>query len=150
TATYTATVTSITGGDWLDVNPKSGNASRDLTVSIKANSLPSSATPYTAQITLAFQNSSTPPITIPVSLTVTPPQIIAVSPQTLSFTVSAGGSTGAQKLTVISNGSAAQFTAAVASTPSGWLSLDVAGGTTPKDLNVTVNSQGLSAGVYNG
>jgi len=151
TATFTASVTQITGGAWLDVNPKSGNAVGPLTVSIKANSLPASATPYTAQIALAFQGSSTPPITVPVSLTVTGPVTITVSPQSLSFTASAGGSPPAsQKITVSNSTGPAQFSVGTTSTPNGWLSVDTMSATTPKDVNVSVNAQGLAAGTYNG
>jgi uncharacterized protein (TIGR03437 family) len=151
TATFTASVTQITGGAWLDVNPKSGNAIGPLTVSIKANSLPASTTPYTAQIALAFQGSSTPPITVPVSLTVTGPVTITVSPQSLSFSASAGGSPPAsQQITVSNSAGPAQFSVGTTSTPSGWLSVDTMSATTPKAVNVSVNPQGLSAGTYNG
>src|SRR5262249_20228347 len=110
TAAFTATVTQVTGGDWLDVTPTSGSANRDLTVSVKANSLPVSSTPYTARITLAFPNSATQPITVPVSLTVVNAQNLTLTPQSLSFAYQSGGALpAAQKLTVTSAGGAAQF-----------------------------------------
>jgi trimeric autotransporter adhesin len=151
TASYTATVTQVTGGAWLDVNPKSGNAVGQLTVSVQANSLPASSTAYMAQITLAFQNSSTPPITIPVSLMVTNPVTITAAPQSLSFGYQAGGvQPPAQKITVSNGTGPVQFSIGTTATPSGWLSVDTTSGTTPKDVNVSVNTQGLTAGTYNG
>ncbi len=150
TASYTATILQITGGDWLDVNPTSGNANGDVTVSIKPNSLPVNATPYTAQIVLAFQNSATPPITVPVSLTVIAAQNLAISTQTLSFNYQLGNvNPAAQKLTVSST-TPVSFTLISASSPAGWLVVDATSGTTPKDLNVSINPQGLAVGAYNG
>jgi uncharacterized protein (TIGR03437 family) len=151
TANFVATITQVTGGDWLDVNPTSGAANRDLTVSIKQNSLPVSSTAYSAQIVLTFPNSSTAPITIPVSLTVTSAQTITLTPTSLTFAAQAGApAPAAQKLAVASGGTPVQFTVGTTSTPGGWLSVDATSGTTPKDLNVSVNTQGLAAGTYNG
>ncbi len=150
TASYTATVTQITGGDWLEVNPVSGNANSDLTVSIKPNALPANTTPYTAQIVLAFQNSATPPITVPVSLTVLTAQNLTIAPQNLSFNFQVGNAApAAQKLTVSST-TPVSFTATSTSSPAGWLVVDATSGTTPKDLNVSINPQGLAVGIYNG
>jgi uncharacterized protein (TIGR03437 family) len=151
-ASFTATITQITGGDWLDVNPKSGDAvNRDLTVSIKPNSLPANATPYSAQIVLAFQNSSTAPITIPVSLLVRAAQNVTVTPASLNFTYQVGGSQPApQKLSVAGVGGPVQFTVGTTSTPPNFFSVDATTGTTPKDLTVSINTQGLTAGTYNG
>jgi len=133
------------------VNPSSGNASGPLTVSIAANTLPASSTPYTAQITLAFQNSSSPSITVPVSLTVTNPVSIAVSPQSLSFSYTVGGTQPASQPIAVSNtGGALQFNVGTTATPSGWLSTDTTTATTPKTVNVSVNAQGLAGGTYMG
>jgi len=152
TASFTAQITQITGGDWLDVNPKSGDATnRDLTVSIKANTLPASATPYSAQIVLAFQNSSTAPITVPVSLLVQAPQTIALSPTALNFSYQVGGSQPAsQKLSVTGVSGPVQFSVGTTATPSNFFSVDATSGTTPKDLNVSVNTAGLAPGTYTG
>jgi uncharacterized protein (TIGR03437 family) len=149
-AGYTASITPITGGDWLDVNPKSGAASRDLTVSIKPHSLAASSTPYVAHIVLTFLNSSTPPAVVPVLLTVTSTESVSLAPQSLSFTHAIGaGAPPPQRLSVTSAGTPVQFSVGVTSA-SGWLSVDALSGTTPRDLNVSVNPQGLAAGVYGG
>src|SRR5262249_23939863 len=91
TASYTATVTQITGGDWLDINPASGAANGTITVTVKPNPLSPSTTPYQARINLAFPNSATAPITVPVSLTVQSSQGITLTPQSLTFALQAGG-----------------------------------------------------------
>ncbi len=150
TASYTATIAQITGGDWLDVNPASGNANSELTVSIKPNTLPANSTPYTAQIVLAFQNSATPPITVPVSLSVLIAQNLTVAPQNLSFNFQLGSAAPpAQKLTVSST-TPISFTATSTSSPAGWLVVDATSGITPRDLNISINPQGLAVGLYNG
>lgn len=151
TASFTATVNQVTGGSWLNVSPTSGTAIGPLTVSIQSNSLPASSTPYTAQIVLAFPNSSTPSITVPVSLTVTSSSAITVSQQSLSFSYQSGGSAPtSQQLTISNAAGPVPFTLETTSTPSGWLSVSTSSGTTPQTVNVSVNTQGLGAGTYNG
>jgi uncharacterized protein (TIGR03437 family) len=69
----------------------------------------------------------------------------------LSFAASIGGSAPAsQKITVTSTGGVVQFNAGTTSTPGGWLSADTTSAATPKEVNISVNPQGLAAGTYNG
>ena len=142
-ATFGATIPQITGGTWLNVSPSSGQANGFLQVSVVPNSL--AAGDYSAQILLTFQNAATSSFTVNVILHVSPPpKAVSASPQSLSFSYRMSGSQPlSQKVTVMSTGGAVDFT--VASTSSGWLSTDVTGGTTPKDVNVSVNTAGLAA-----
>ena len=64
-----AATTTPAGGTWLTVSPTSGTTPGTVTVSVNAQTLAASATPYTGTITISSPNSATP-VTVPVSLTV--------------------------------------------------------------------------------
>lgn len=146
-ATFTASITSISGGNWLSLSRTSGAASGTVGVSINQNSLPQNS--YQANVRFVFQNSSTPPVDVTVILNVTPPRTLEVSVQSLEFTHQAGGPTpAAQTFTVSTTGQAAEFT--IGTVSSGWLSASPASGTTPREITVTVNPQNLASGSYNG
>ncbi len=75
---------------------------------------------------------------------------ISASPTQLTFNVGTGGSTGTQKLVVISNTStAANFTVSAFSS-SNWLTVNPTSGTTPEVLTVSVAPGSLPAGSYGG
>ena len=154
TATFTAGVGSITGGsNWLQIAPASGPATGAIQISVLPNSL--SHGTYTAQILVSFQNAATVPITVPVVLTVTAPQTLSVSSTTLSFGYQTAGLQPApQQIAVSSTGGGVAFSIGTTSTAGtasgGWLSVDSASGTTPKNLNISVNTSGLQTGTYTG
>jgi uncharacterized protein (TIGR03437 family) len=146
-ATFTASITSITGGNWLNLSRTSGAASGTVTVSVNQNSLPQNS--YQANVRFVFQNSSTAPVNVTVILNVTPPRTLEVSVQSLQFTHQAGGpAPAAQTFTVSTTGQAADFT--IGTVSSGWLSVSPTSGTTPREITVTVNPQNLASGNYNG
>lgn len=152
--TFTASVSPVTGGTWLQVSPLSGTASGTLTASVLQNSL--SPGTYTSNIVLTFQNSATPTVTLPVSLVVTAAQTVTVAPTSLNFAYQLGGSAPAtQTLKVTSTGGAANVAVASSST-TGWLSVMPTSGTTGSDgsaltLTVTVTPTSfIAAGTYTG
>ena len=152
--TFTASVSPVTGGTWLQVSPLSGTASGTLTASVLQNSL--SPGTYTSNIVLTFQNSATPTVTLPVSLVVTAAQTVTVAPTSLNFAYQLGGSAPAtQTLKVTSTGGAANVAVASSST-TGWLSVTPTSGTTGSDgsaltLTVTVTPTSFTAaGTYTG
>jgi uncharacterized protein (TIGR03437 family) len=148
TATFTASIASITGGsNWLQISPTSGQATGGIQVSVLPNSL--SQGTYTAQILVAFQGSATAPITVPVTLNVTGPQTVSATPTSLSFSYPFGtAQPSPQQIAVTGTNGAVAFSVGV--TSSGWLSVDATSGTTPKNLNVSVNPTGLQIGSYTG
>jgi uncharacterized protein (TIGR03437 family) len=155
--TFTASVSPVTGGTWLQVSPLSGTASSTagtFTASVLQNSL--SPGTYTSNIVLTFQNAATPTVTIPVSLVVTTAQTVAATPTSLSYAFQLGGAAPpTQTIKVTSTGGAATITAAPAST-TGWLSVTPTSGSTgadgsPLTLTVTVTPSTLTAaGTYTG
>jgi uncharacterized protein (TIGR03437 family) len=151
---FTASVSPVTGGTWLQVTPLSGTASGTLTASVLQNSL--SPGTYTSNIVLTFLNSATPTVTVPVSLVVTTAQAVTVTPTALSFAYQLGGAAPpTQTLKVTSTGGAATIAAAASSTTS-WLSVTPTTGTTGADgtaltLTATVTPTSFTAaGTYTG
>jgi len=71
TLTYTASVSTTTGDNWLAVSPTSGTASQTLTVSLNPSGL--AAGTYNGTITLTPSGAGNPPRTISVLLTVNAP-----------------------------------------------------------------------------
>jgi uncharacterized protein (TIGR03437 family) len=77
---------------------------------------------------------------------------LTVSPASLSFSYSTGGTVPAsQPVSISSTGAALSFTVAVTTSPGGnWLSVSPTSGSTPTTLTVSVNTAGLGAGTYQG
>ncbi len=147
TATYTSVITYLSGANWLQISPTSGNASGSLQVSVLPNTLPLGQ--YNAQISFAFQDSATTSSNVNVTLNVLPAQTVAVSPSLLSFTYQLGSAAPAsQSLAITSTSGSA--TVAVSANSIGWLAVNSTGGATPQTITVSVNPQGLSAQTYNG
>jgi hypothetical protein len=145
TVTPTVTVTTPSGGTWLGATIAGGT----LTVSATITGLtPATTTIYSGYITLAANGA--PNVVIPVSLTVTPAQILA-APGSLGFTQQnpGGGNPPAQTITVSTNPSGLTITPTVAVTsPVGgtWLGATLTGGT----LTVTATTGSLTNGSYSG
>lgn len=149
-ANYTVSV--ISGGTtgWLSVSPISGTVPGTVAVSVNGAGLPAGQYNATLQVTVANANNS--PLSIPVTLTVTQPPTLAITPQSLSFTASANGPNPAsQTLQITSSSAPINFSAtATSSNCSSFLSASPASGTTPATVIVSVNAAGLSPGTCNG
>jgi uncharacterized protein (TIGR03437 family) len=142
---FTATAaTTPSGGTWLSVTP-SGSAPGSASVSVNTSGL--AANTYNGTITIAAPGavSQTVKVTLVVTSTVT------AAPSSLSFSYTLGSATqpAAQQITI--GGTAAGFTASVATTPSGgsWLSVTPSGAV-PGIASVSVNTAGLTANTYSG
>lgn len=150
-ATYVANVTQIIGGNWLQVTPSSGAASGALTVQVVQNSLPVNT--YTAQITIAFQGSSTPAVVYNVTLNVIQAQTVTVTPNGgLNFAFQIGGAVPpAQKLTITSTSGSANIAIGTTTTSGGgWLKSDTTNSNTPRDVLISVDPTGLPPNIYSG
>lgn len=146
---FSATATTEVG-NWLSVSPSSGATPGSISVSVNGAGLSQGL--YRGTVTVVAVGASNSPQAIPVTLTVTAAQTIAVSPASLNFTYQQGGSApAAQKFAVTSTGGSLSFTV-TASTASGgnWLSASPAGGTTSGEVSVSVSPSGLSPGTYTG
>ncbi len=150
----TSVVPGPTGGAWLNVTPQTGSITPStqavLTLSVPPNSLMQGT--YSSQVSIQFQNSTIPPITVFVSLNVAPPasQIVA-TPPSLSFSYQIGASSPPASQTIaISNPATGSLPYTVSSVSDSWISVTPASGATPGTLTVAVAPQSLQVGSYTG
>ncbi|MBX7134005.1 MAG: hypothetical protein K1X67_15135 [Fimbriimonadaceae bacterium] len=137
---FNATV-SAGSGNWLFMQPASGTTPRSLYVSVSPNLQPGV---YNGSIVISSAETSNTPVSVPVALTVSRPQLL-VSPSTLQFSSVAGS----QSLLVsTSDGSQIQFAAQPSSEATSWLAVEPRNATTPISLQVSIRPNGLAAGVY--
>jgi len=142
---FTVSVQPVTGGNWLQVTPSSGEASGSITASVAANNTLSIGT-YTSNIVITFTNAATSSITIPVSLVITSPQAtVTPSPTSLNFTYQLGGAApAAQSISVTtSNGASVPITVSATSTPA-WLSVSPTTGAAPISLTASIATSVLT------
>jgi hypothetical protein len=132
---------------WLSVSPASGTNNGTITVTPTTAGL--SAGTYTATVTVDAGSASGSPKTIPVTLTVDPPAppALSVSPASLTFSGTVGGSNpAAQNVSVTNTGSGTLDV--TASDDAAWLSVTPASATAPATLSVAPTISGLAAGTY--
>jgi uncharacterized protein (TIGR03437 family) len=104
-------------------------------------------------VTVSVPNSSTPALTIPVTLNVSEQPLLNLSTTNITVTTLVGASPSTQTVGVTStNSSVITFTSAAATNPIGltWLSVAPNTGNTPNNLLVTLNPANLGVGTYNG
>jgi uncharacterized protein (TIGR03437 family) len=136
---------------WLTLSAASGTAPSTLSVSISPASL--SAGPYTGNIQLSATGASNSPLTIAVSLTVgaaVVPPSLAVTPKTLTFNYTSGGTLPAAQSVSITNAGALSTLTWAASASALWISLSAASGAAPATLSISVNPANMAAGTYTG
>jgi uncharacterized protein (TIGR03437 family) len=144
---FTAAASTTDGNAWLTVTPQTGTTTATLQVGLAAVAGTLPAGPYSGTVTITSANASGSPISIPVALTVVPPQTFTVSPTSLSFSYTVGLTVPQAQSFQISAGGAAPFTVTTPSSAT-WLQVSPTSGTTPATLSVSVNTQGLAAGNY--
>jgi Viral BACON domain/zinc-ribbon domain len=153
--TVTPSVTLSSGTGWLSVGPATGQASSghaaSFTVSVSAAQLPAGT--YQGTITLAASNGSSvltnSPQTISVTLTVTDPAALDVSPASVLSNVTTGTTTQGISLTN-TGGSALSWTAALAGNGPSWIKLSTLSGSlsggTNATLTLSINATGVAGG----
>jgi uncharacterized protein (TIGR03437 family) len=130
-------------GSWVQLSPTSG--ATPATVQVTVNPTGLAAGTYTGAIMVTAGAASVP---VTVTLTVTAATQLVITPSQLTFVAPSGGAApGPQTLTLTSTGTPLGFTAAAGSY---WLSVTPTAGTTPATLTVSVNTNGLANGLYNG
>jgi uncharacterized protein (TIGR03437 family) len=104
-------------------------------------------------ITLSVPNSTTPALSIPVTLNVSDKALLDVSTNTIDITLLPGAAPSTQNVALTSTDSTVlSFEATAATNPIGltWLSVAPNTGTTPKNLLITINPANLGVGTYDG
>jgi uncharacterized protein (TIGR03437 family) len=139
----TASVTS--GNSWLSVSPPSGTTPVTLTASVNTAGL--TAGVHNGNIAVTASGVTNSPLNIPVSITVTAPTL-TVNTTPLNFSYTLGGATPAAQPVSVGGTSGIQFTTSTGSAT--WLSATPANGTVPGNINVSINTAGITAGTHNG
>ena len=147
--TYTAAASA--SANWLSAIG-GGNTPGNVSVAVNPTGL--AAGTYNGSVTLTSAGAGNSPMTVPVTLTVTaapppPTTSLTVSPATLSFAYTTGGTAPAAKTVAVGSSSSTALAYTVAATGGSWLTA-TGGGNTPGNVSVSVNPAGLSAGTYNG
>jgi uncharacterized protein (TIGR03437 family) len=145
TLAWTATASAA----WLGVSPASGTATSTLSVSVSIAGL--SAGVYTGSVQIAASGASNTPLSLPVTLTVTQAlPSLAVTPQALTFTYTAGGAAPASQSVSITNAGAGTLSWTASASGGYWLTISSASGTAPGTVSVSINPANLAAGTYTG
>lgn len=145
---YTASAATSSGGNWLSVSPASGITPGTLTVSVAPSSLPAGS--YTGSINIT-PSGGLPPVSIPVTLTVTASPTLSASPNPISFTYQAGSGSlpAGQSVAISSSGTPVNFSAVVTTFSGGnWLAIFPTSGTTPGSVLLTAVPGSLAPGTY--
>jgi uncharacterized protein (TIGR03437 family) len=142
----TLTWSAIPSASWLSVAPASGTAPSTVSVLVSPTGL--GAGTHTGSLQISAASASNSPVFISVTLTVTPaPASLAVSPQSLTFNYTVGGTLPAAQTISITNtgGGTLSWTA---SASAAWVGLSPASGTAPTTISVSVSPATLAAGSY--
>jgi len=147
---------SATDQQWLSITPNSGiinpSASENVTVRVNTSTLLPGM--YHGMIT--FSGAGAGPVkdspqSVNVSTTIVPGCALQISPSLLTFTSSSLQAAPPPK--TINLGTSQSCTAPLqwsATSSANWLNISATHGTTPTHPSVSVNTSGLSPGVYNG
>ena len=151
---WTASVSTATGGNWLSMAPASGASGTSVQVTVSSAALAVGAYSGTITITSSSPGISNSTVTIPVSLLVrsTVPTI-AVTPASLTFSAPPGGAAPpAQTVSLVNAGaSVLNWTATVITASSGnWLLVTPLAGAAPSTLTVTIDNSRLGLGRFTG
>jgi len=144
--------TAAGNASWLTLSPASGTGDGAVTLTVTTGAL--TAGSYSATVTLNATGADS--VTVPVTFTVatsSAPAAIGVSPTSLSFTATRGGSDPAtQTLSISNTGNGTLNWTAVDNAP--WLALltllGQASGTGNAVVPVSVSTGGLAVGTYTG
>ncbi len=147
--------TAKASASWLSLSASSGTAPSTLSISIVPANLSAGGGTYTGTVEIASSGASNTPLTIGVTLNVTvPAPILSISPATLKFSYTNGGSVPSAQTIGISNtgGGTLSWTA---SSSVYWLAVSPASGTAPggvslaASVTVSLNPANLAPGTYN-
>lgn len=146
---FLGSVTTFSGGNWLQINPGSGNAPAFITVGVLTAGL--SAGFYQGLIT--FTPAGAAPVLIPVTLNLMGNATVTASANLLQFFYQTGFATPpSQQLSFTTNdGSRIAFQATATTNDGGnWLVLTQNSGTTPQTITVAASVNGFAPGAYTG
>jgi hypothetical protein len=156
-ASQTFTVSNTGGGSlsytasddaaWMSETPTSGSAPDTVSVAVDTTGL--AAGTYTGTVTVNAGAAGTKTVAVTLTLTSPPPAALAVSPTSLSFSATQGGSAPPAQGVAVSNTGSGTLPFTV-SDDAAWLSESPTSGTANTTVNVTADPAGLAPGTYTG
>jgi hypothetical protein len=147
--TFTLSIATLSGGNWLSVSAGGGTTPSRITVSANSAGLPAGT--YQGNIQIASPGS--PGTRVDINLTVTGTNVLQASPSSLLFARQTGteGAVPEQYILVNTTGSATNYTVTSTTSDGGsWLIVSATPSTTPGLIAVRVNTTGLAPGNYSG
>jgi uncharacterized protein (TIGR03437 family) len=137
-----------TGAYWLSVSSIAGLTPSTLTVNVNPTGLPAG----TYNGTISISSKAGTKTVVPVTLTITTPKVVTVSPPQLNVAYQIGGPVPNPQALQVSGSTSGLTFNVQSSTGSGgnWLLVNPSGGTTPAVITVSVNPTNLVAGSYQG
>ncbi|MCE5308744.1 MAG: hypothetical protein LLG20_13985 [Acidobacteriales bacterium] len=143
---YTASVSTDSGGNWLQAIPLNGATPGTVTILVDPRQLSVGA--YRGAVRISAQGAENSSVVTNVTLAVTEAGLLA-SAASLSFSAERGDSVPLSRVIQIA-GSGGDEDFSVSASGGAWLSVDRSTGRTPADLTVSVNPAALRAGTYTG
>lgn len=148
---YTVSATTSSCGNWLNVSQASGTTPGAFNVSVNTTGITPQA--CTGSITVSSAGAGNT-VTIPVSLNVSTNPLLNIAPTSLNFAAPLGAGSLPTPLSISltsTDSSSIPFTVgASTSTGGSWLFVTSSTGSTPSNVQVTVNPSGLPVGIYTG
>ena len=136
-----------TNAAWLTLSAGSGQTGSSINVSANATGL--AAGPYSGIIQIFSKGAQNSPISVSVTLTVSPQPVILVStPASLNFFGATSLNPAGQNITITNGGSGIMNWNG--SGDSSWISVNPASGTAPSTATVNISSTSLTIGQYSG
>jgi Viral BACON domain len=129
---------------WLTVSP-AGAAPSTLTATVNAAGMPAGT--YQSTITIRSNNAFNSPVSVPVTLTISP--AFEVNPSSLEIFVPSGGGNPQDQIVSISHNDD-RFRDWTASDDAPWLTVSPASGVAPSQLSASFDVRSLALGVYKG
>jgi uncharacterized protein (TIGR03437 family) len=144
---FTATARTADGGNWLTINPVSGNISGGLQVTVNPTALPATPGPFSGAV--AINAPGTNGISLPVLVTLAGTPAIQLGASQLAFAWQVGTNTPATQSFSITSSTGANvgFTAFSKTASCGsWLVISPDSGATPSNITASINTAGLTSG----
>jgi len=130
---------------WLTVTTSASLTPGTVTLSVNPTGLAEGT--YSTNVSIYAPGASSSPVVIPVTFGVKT-ALLSVAPTALNFFAATGSNPANQTITVTNLGTGTLSWTASADSP--WIGLSTSSGTAPGSISVSINTQGLATGQYNG
>jgi hypothetical protein len=148
--TVSSSVTTPSGGSWLQVATQTGTTNGTVTVNVNTTGL--AVGTYTGVINVSAPSAGNTTLAVPVTLNINAGPVLQFSVPSLSFAYQVGQAQPQSQTVVIGSASGTVGFAVTTQTANmgSWLTVSPTNGSAPGNLVVSVNTAGLAVGTYTG